>query len=471
MSGVSCGSTWAQTFSYDAFGNISKSGSASWLPSYTNSKNQYLQGWNGASYDNNGFLLNDTFNTYTWDLYGDVASANGQSFTSDAFGRTVEGPNGTSQWVYAPVGRDILGFMNGQSLANVLVPLPGGAFAVYNPTGLAQYNHPDWQGSMRLFSTPTQGAGAAMAHAPFGEGYAGGIAWDQFAMSLSHFVYDNEGMSGTLLEFPFRKYSPGQGRWISPDPAGLSAVDPMNPQTWNRYAYVANNPLNAVDPSGLDCVYLNDEGSGVEAVDSGNCDSGSGGYYIPGTVDLSSIIINSDAGTIMAVGSAWNGSLSIAGAEGSNASGAWTDTYAVGLGNSWVPNYRSSFQFGGSAGGGTNNATIIAVNRQLQLKPRCNGPALSAGVKAAYNDFFGPPGRDPLGDASDALRDKNVQRAAAGTLIVAASSARSLAPAFDSAADAIPYAGEILLAIQGYQAAKAGWEAYKSSVDQCYSHE
>jgi len=26
------------------------------------------------------------------------------------------------------------------------------------------------------------------------------------------------------------------GRWISPDPAGLSAVDPTNPQSWNRYA-------------------------------------------------------------------------------------------------------------------------------------------------------------------------------------------------------------------------------------------
>jgi hypothetical protein len=28
-------------------------------------------------------------------------------------------------------------------------------------------------------------------------------------------------------------------------------VDITNPQTWNRYAYVANNPLNAIDPLGL----------------------------------------------------------------------------------------------------------------------------------------------------------------------------------------------------------------------------
>ena len=45
------------------------------------------------------------------------------------------------------------------------------------------------------------------------------------------------------------------GRWTSPDAAGLAAVDPTNPQSWNRYSYVLNNPLANVDPLGLhdDC--------------------------------------------------------------------------------------------------------------------------------------------------------------------------------------------------------------------------
>src|SRR5258705_7849672 len=41
---------------------------------------------------------------------------------------------------------------------------------------------------------------------------------------------------------------------MTADPAGLAAVNPSNPQSWNRYAYVLNNPLNSIDPLGLsDC--------------------------------------------------------------------------------------------------------------------------------------------------------------------------------------------------------------------------
>lgn len=39
-------------------------------------------------------------------------------------------------------------------------------------------------------------------------------------------------------------------RFLTPDPAGAEAVDPSDPQTWNQYAYVRNNPLNATDPTG-----------------------------------------------------------------------------------------------------------------------------------------------------------------------------------------------------------------------------
>jgi RHS repeat-associated protein len=49
----------------------------------------------------------------------------------------------------------------------------------------------------------------------------------------------------------FRQYSSQLGRWMHPDPAGLAAVNPSNPQSWNRYSYVLNKPTNLVDPVGL----------------------------------------------------------------------------------------------------------------------------------------------------------------------------------------------------------------------------
>jgi uncharacterized protein RhaS with RHS repeats len=44
-----------------------------------------------------------------------------------------------------------------------------------------------------------------------------------------------------------RSYDAEVGRFISPDPA---PGDPASPQSWNRYAYVGNNPLRYTDPTG-----------------------------------------------------------------------------------------------------------------------------------------------------------------------------------------------------------------------------
>ncbi len=38
---------------------------------------------------------------------------------------------------------------------------------------------------------------------------------------------------------------------MSPDPAGLAAVDLASPQPLNGYSYVANVPLASIDPFGL----------------------------------------------------------------------------------------------------------------------------------------------------------------------------------------------------------------------------
>ncbi len=41
------------------------------------------------------------------------------------------------------------------------------------------------------------------------------------------------------------------GRWMTADPSGKGAAMLEDPQTWNLYAYVRNDPMTLTDPSGL----------------------------------------------------------------------------------------------------------------------------------------------------------------------------------------------------------------------------
>ncbi|WP_211100302.1 RHS repeat domain-containing protein, partial [Azospirillum sp. B4] len=57
--------------------------------------------------------------------------------------------------------------------------------------------------------------------------------------------YDEIGLYVT----PNRTYVPGIGRWLQMDPAGFA-------DGLNRYAYVTNNPLSGMDPTGLFCLAI-----------------------------------------------------------------------------------------------------------------------------------------------------------------------------------------------------------------------
>jgi hypothetical protein len=120
---------------------------------------------------------------------------------------------------------------------------------------------------------------------------------------------------------------------VSPDRAELGAVDASNPQSWNRYAYVLNNPLRNIDATGLFCAYVNDAGNGVESIDSnsgeGECAS-NGGYWVQGDYRGGSwVTVNSESGTVTGLGydSSGNAEISVAGAMGSNDWGSWTQTF------------------------------------------------------------------------------------------------------------------------------------------------
>jgi RHS repeat-associated protein len=109
---------------------------------------------------------------------------------------------------------------------------------------------------------------ADSAYAPFGETYAT-YASSNASADPSFTGQNSDTVSGDY-DFLYREYNT-QGRWPSPDPSGQSAANPMNPQSWNRYAYVLNNPLGLTDHLGLDCTY--DEGGGVIRIVRGDCES------------------------------------------------------------------------------------------------------------------------------------------------------------------------------------------------------
>jgi RHS repeat-associated protein len=58
--------------------------------------------------------------------------------------------------------------------------------------------------------------------------------------------------------FGARYYAHTRYRWISPDPVVPVDVAAFNPQGWNLYSYVRNNPFSNMDPAGL---YVFENGS------------------------------------------------------------------------------------------------------------------------------------------------------------------------------------------------------------------
>jgi RHS repeat-associated protein len=85
-------------------------------------------------------------------------------------------------------------------------------------------------------------------------------------------ITDNRGFTGhemldhlDLVHMNGRVYEPLLGRFLSADPI---LQDPMNGQSYNRYAYVLNNPTNLTDPTGF-----SPEGIPGCSVNNGQCQS------------------------------------------------------------------------------------------------------------------------------------------------------------------------------------------------------
>jgi RHS repeat-associated protein len=94
--------------------------------------------------------------------------------------------------------------------------------------------------------------------------------------------------------FGARLYASNMGRFMSPDPGWYLQADVRNPQSWNQYSYVLNNPLTNIDPDGRECVW--DDGSYDSADDkqTGSAEgcNGQGGTYVSPASFENSLLTN-----------------------------------------------------------------------------------------------------------------------------------------------------------------------------------
>jgi RHS repeat-associated protein len=130
-------------------------------------------------------------------------------------------------------------------------------------TPTTSYTTSDRLGSPRVITDATGQVKSRRDFMPFGENLNVGVGArnnlthkygsneDNIRQKFTGYLKDNE----TNLDFAeARYYSNNHGRFTAVDPL-LASGKSANPQTFNRYVYCLNNPVNCTDPTGLDGVW------------------------------------------------------------------------------------------------------------------------------------------------------------------------------------------------------------------------
>jgi RHS repeat-associated protein len=122
--------------------------------------------------------------------------------------------------------------------------LDAGLAAAQNPPEAVEYYATDALGSVRVVFTPTGQVVGRSAYLPFGD------TLDQSgALPRQRFTGQERDGEAGLDYFNARSLQMRTGRMNRPDPEFGNPL--TSPQRWNPYAYVDNNPLGLVDPTGL----------------------------------------------------------------------------------------------------------------------------------------------------------------------------------------------------------------------------
>ncbi len=143
---------------------------------------------------------------------------------------------------------------NGATTATYRVMVGGQAVAEINASSNSQpstvYLHRDHLGSVDLVTTKPSGGTVQVverrAYGAFGEPVSSASAPP--STSVGYTGHRIESAAGGLTDMLGRFYDPNMARFVSPDPF---ITHPLAAKGYDRYAYVTNNPLSRIDPSGF----------------------------------------------------------------------------------------------------------------------------------------------------------------------------------------------------------------------------
>jgi RHS repeat-associated protein len=283
---------------YDPFGNRQLQSfqtaacSTSYTPTVTyNSNNQVTKApssVSGFTYDAAGNVLNDGLNQYAYDGEGRLCAVKNSvssyvQYVYDASGTRVAKGSISSMpssgaTCAAPVSVPATGYtftptalylldQGGDQVTELNTktgPMlwahsnvwPGGHLdATYDTLGL-HFHIADPLGSRRIQTNAAGTVEESYLSLPFGDGLTpvpnpnclpANNCYSEDPTE-NHFTGKERDTESGNDYFGARYYASSMGRFMSPD----KAVDqhPANPQSWNLYSYVRNNPLSLVDPSG-----------------------------------------------------------------------------------------------------------------------------------------------------------------------------------------------------------------------------
>jgi RHS repeat-associated protein len=257
--GESGANAWSEQFNADRYGNLWLTNAdtlggiptQSLMPSAPSFFNASTNQLTSVSYDQVG---NQTvFGSFTL-----AYDAEGRQISAQSSG------SATVSYAYDGQGERVSKSVAGGLTTTYVHDVFGNLAAEYTTGGTASpppcttcYLSWDHLGSTRLMTDQNGNPVGRHDYLPFGveipAGYAGRTsAWGTADNVTAKFTGQERDAETGLDFFQARYHGSAQGRFLSPDPLGNFVASTADPQSWNMYAYVRNNPLSLVDPSGLD---------------------------------------------------------------------------------------------------------------------------------------------------------------------------------------------------------------------------